>query len=704
MFKKAVYKRTVFIVLCLLPLCYASIDNNKIQEAAYILNIEADTAKATKLFEFAFNSSNILIQEKLNAGLYLAKIAEAKNDTLNVIKYYSFIKNNSKDISLVYTAAGKEKLFRKLPEKIKIARENKIYEHKKDSLNNKSFSRFANCIYKGEISFVQHIVFMCLEDNSLRLVSKNKGTETWSLPFTDKPAEVFVIPDGFFLYYANSLYFYKINDGLDLVWRIYTLEVQDIKVIANKIYILDISGKIALLNKNSGQPIAEVISDGEKFFNPGIGLVGIYQKNGGISVFDTVLTKLFDYQIDGEIAGEPIIKQDSVIFNLTNEKSEILYTKYYQKPEHPLSENSDSLFSLESGNALAWFNLAKQTNSDSSWRRSVIYGARKQELAQIIFEKYAQKIGAKWVKHLPVSSKMLYPQIFNDANNLFISDAEAQTLFKISTENGKQQGEIFLPRDRKYTIVNEESPWLMLSSGYFLSQFSMREQKNILFEIPGKPFSFLRNKNYVYIALWNGFVLKYSLPQMQFKQSVKISSSPVLLATGEKDVYSFSQRKINNLSNAKEINLNFDNANYFMFKNSMFVLASETGMIKIFSKNFEQLGEIFSNATIISLELLEHNNKTYALTGSINQTLSLYEIPSGKHIWSFKSKGSASMQAVLHNSNIWLDQDGAIVAINIDSGKIVKKYPIFGSGAYIKILDNTLFCTTPQKLLYAFPL
>jgi hypothetical protein len=62
------------------------------------------------------------------------------------------------------------------------------------------------------------------------------------------------------------------------------------------------------------------------------------------------------------------------------------------------------------------------------------------------------------------------------------------------------------------------------------------------------------------------------------------------------------------------------------------------------------------------------------------------------------------MQFALHGSHIWLDQDGSVVAIDISSGKIVKKHSIFGGGASISVQGNTLYCATPEKLLYAFPL
>jgi len=87
----------------------------------------------------------------------------------------------------------------------------------------------------------------------------------------------------------------------------------------------------------------------------------------------------------------------------------------------------------------------------------------------------------------------------------------------------------------------------------------------------------------------------------------------------------------------------------------------------------------------------------------VNQTFSLYEIPSGALVWTFNSKGS-SYQPVIHGSHIWLDQEGSVAAIDINSGKVAKRYPIFGSGASISIHGNTLYCATPQKLLYAFPL
>jgi len=691
-------------------LAFASPANEKIQEAAYVLSVDADTAKAQRMLRRALDLPVASMSEKLKAHLYLAKIAEAKNDTLKAIEHYGFLKNNSQNISLAYMAANKEKSLGAKKENVKIASEKKIFEQKKtDSLAFQKEDRFSNCEMEGELYLAQHIVYKC-PDNSLRLISKKNGTETWSIPFADKPAKVFLIFDGIFLYSENSLYFYSLSNGLNPpIWRISTIEVQDIKDIGDKIYVLDISGKISLLNKNSRELVSVAKSDGEFFFKPGIGLIGTYQKNGGISVFDTLLNNLWNYQIDGKI-DTVVAETDSTFFYLQNGNSEVLYTKHYKKLTSAAGNNMDSLLAFESGNALAWYNIAMRENSDSAWRRAVIYGARERGISSLIFAKYAEKLGAKWVKYLPVSSKISYPKMFSDANSLFVYDDGSQSLLKFSLETGSTGSEMSLPRDRKYTLSDDYPPWLILSSGYWLSLFSLKEQTNFSFEMPGVPFSFLRSQDSIYVGLWNGFVLKYST-LASLKGSRKVSSAPVFLARGERGVYSLSQGKIALLSPEmlvdKEFNLELSGTAYdFKSKNGLFAVVSENGGVQIFSEaeSFKQLGAFSANSPIISIELLEIEGKVYALTGEANQNLSLYEIPSGTHVWTFKSKGSAAMKPVLHGSRIWLDQDGSIVAIDINSGKVVKKYAIFGSGASISIHSNTLYCATPEKLLYAFPL
>jgi len=699
-------KSVLWLALCGLWNVFASPANDKIQEAAYILAIESDTVGAEKLLLSALEYPGISVNEKLNAHFYLANIAEAKQDSFGVAKHCGFLKNNSQNAKLAYLAAEKEKIFGAVNEKIKIASEKKNFVQEESGNSIPPESRFLDCDLEGELYLAQRTMYKC--SNALHLVPKKRGTEIL-VPLEGKPEKVFLILDGFFLYSENSLYFYRIGDGLDLVWRIPSIEVQDIEDFDGKIYVLDVSGKISLLNKNSGQLVSSVKSDGESFFKPGVGLIGTYQKNGGISVFDTILVNLWDYQIDGEIAGTPIIKSDSVIFNLQDGNSEILYTRHYQKLKAPDSSDIDYLLNFESGSALAWYRIAERDNSDSAWKRAVAYGARKQELSALVFAKYAEKIGAKWVRHLPISQNMLYPNMFSDANWLFVYDAEAQSLLKFSLETGNANGEIPLPKDRKYVVEDNEPPWLILSSGFWLSQFSLREQKSVSLEMPGKPFSFLRSRDSVYVGLWNGFALKYFAPNMRLERSAKVSSAPVLLARGKMGVYSLSQGKIALLSSKtpaiREFNQDLSEADYFKFKNDLFVVASKEGDFQIFSEQeFKQLGSFSVHSQVISIELPEIGGKIYALVGKADQTLSLYEVPSGRHIWTFESEGSGLMQFALHGSHIWLDQDGSVAAIDMSSGKIVKKHSIFGKGASISIKGNTLYCATPEKLLYAFPL
>ena len=698
-----------FIGLLLSISCFASVANNKIQEAAYILSIDKDTAKAKELFDFAANYQGAAIREKLSAHLYLAKIAEARRDTQSIVKHYGFLKNNSENLSLAYMAAGKEKQFSATNEIVKISGEKIIYEQKNTVYPEMASDQVSNCFAEGELLAQSIVVYNCPNKNSLHLISRQNGLEIGNIPYSDVPAKVFLVFDGLLLYCKNWLYFHRLGEDLkNYAWRKPALEVQDIENVADKIYVLDISGKISLLNKNSGDLISVAKSDGENFFKPGVGLIGTYQKNGGISVFDTLLNNLWNYQIDGEIAEPPIVKTDSVIFNLQNGKSEILNTRHYQKFTFSASENIDSLLAVESGNAFAWYSIAERENSDSAWKRAVIYGARMQDFSQFVFSRYAEKIGAKWVRYLPLSSKMLYPQMFSDANWLFVSDEGSQSLLKFSLETGNSGGEVLLPKDREYTVRDKEPPWLILSSGDGLSQFSIREQKSVSIETYGKPFSFLRSKDSIYIGFWNGFVLKYFIPKMRLEWSRRVSSAPVLLSAGENGIYSFSQGKVSLLSKTRvsqDINLGTSAVAYFKYKNGMFAIASEDGDVHIFSEKegFKQQGAFSVRSQIVSFELLDNNGKTYALAGGVNQTFSLYEIPSGSLIWTFNSKGS-SYQPVVHGSHVWLDQDGSVAAIDINSGRVTKRYSIFGSGASISIHGNTLYCATPQKLLYAFPL
>ncbi|MDR0515973.1 MAG: hypothetical protein LBH25_02910 [Fibromonadaceae bacterium] len=701
----------IVLILAIAQAVFASPANNKVQEAAYLLKMIADTSKAEELLNSVFVSKNSAPREKLSASLYLAKIAEARGDSSSALKHYEFLKNNAQSESLAYMASEREFSLGGSEKKIKLARHGKPEPSASVELANEESikdSRFSHCKLEGELYLAQHIVYNC-PDKSLRFISKKNGAETWNgLPYTDVFAKVFLTYDGFFLYNENTLSFYKPVDGLNLAWIIPISGVQDMDIRGDKIFVLDIGGNVNLFHKNSGQKNYSVQSDGEALFRAGIGLIGTYQKNGGISVFDSLLNHLWDYQIDGEILDKPILKGDSVIFNLADGNAEILYTRHYRKFFQAIGSNTDSLFSLESGNAYAWYNLALRINSDSAWKRAVIYGSRKREPSNVIFSEYAKNIGAKWVRSLQMHSKIIYPQILSDASGIFIWDAEHQNLFRIFPENGNSGGSIDLPRDKKYEVKGYDPPWLMLYSDFRLSQFSIKEQKAVFLDMPGVPLSFLRNKDSIYIGLMNGFALKYITPKMHLEWSRKVSSAPVFLSLGEAGVYSFSQGKITLLSqkNSGEFSVELSNASHFKSKNGIFAVASEDGMsMQIYSESkFFSLLESFSlPMPVVSLEILENEGKTFVLAGMANQSLSLFELPGGKQAWTFNGRGSAAMQAVQHGSHIWLDQEDSIIALDIGTGKVSKSYKILGSGASILIHGNTLYCATPQKLMYAFP-
>ena len=161
--------RGVALVLLLWLGVIASPVNDKIQEAAYILSVNSDTAKAQQLFHQALVLPEASIREKLKAHLYLAKIAEAKNDTLKALEHYVFLKNNSQSISFAYMAANQEKFLGTRNEKIKIANEVRNWDAPMSQI--KRDERFTGCDMEGELYLAQHIVYKC-PDNSLHLVSK----------------------------------------------------------------------------------------------------------------------------------------------------------------------------------------------------------------------------------------------------------------------------------------------------------------------------------------------------------------------------------------------------------------------------------------------------------------------------------------------------------------------------------------------------
>ncbi|GHV11068.1 hypothetical protein AGMMS49938_01120 [Fibrobacterales bacterium] len=674
-----------------------------IQEAAYILAIGGDTAKAKIILE----NPEIPKSELLTAHLYLAKIAEKNGDSITAARHYKFIKDNAQTPETAYNAALGERKW-STPPKILLSKfpilSNSVHSDLpnirganygkvipvqagiQDAQLVTNDSRFSNCINEGELKIALHIVYNC-PDNALHIVSKKNGNESWSIPFNEGPAKVFFAFDGVFLYSENSLSFYKLQDGLEMVWRLPTLEVSAIDTQGDKIFVLDISGKISLLQKNSGAVFAETQSDGENFFNAGVGLVGTYQKNGGISAFDSLLNNLWNYQIDGEIYEQPEIRGDSTIFFIADGSVEILNTRIYEKVEN-LQE-------------FKWDNLEKR----------VIYGMRKPKLSNAIFGEYAEKIGAKWVRKVPLSSKILYPKIFSDQGSIFILDEETQNLHKFSAD-GNSMSNVKLPSDRKYTVADVHFPNLMLYTAYKLLKFSLyqpQKQNDILDVSVGKPFSFLWNRDSLYIGLWNGFALKYIAPKnraMSFEWSRKVSSAPVFLEQGSGGVFALSQGKIYSLNKPSEYNLDLSNVSFFKSKDGVFVVALDNGELHAYSEkeNFASLGSFSVNSQIVSLELLNNGGKIFALAGKSDQTLSLYELPSGSPVWTFKSKGSAFLQPLIHGSQIWLDQDKEIVAIEVLSGKVAKRHAILGNGASLHINGNTLYCVTPQKLLYAFQL
>ncbi|WP_288787380.1 hypothetical protein, partial [uncultured Fibrobacter sp.] len=59
---------------------------------------------------------------------------------------------------------------------------------------------------------------------------------------------------------------------------------------------------------------------------------------------------------------------------------------------------------------------------------------------------------------------------------------------------------------------------------------------------------------------------------------------------------------------------------------------------------------------------------------------------------------------VMHGSRLYVDQKAHIAKLSLAKGILEKSFGTPGGAGTPFILDNTLFCPSPKRLLYAFPL
>lgn len=672
-------------------------------------------------------NSNIL---KINSkGIWFQ--SEAKDSLYFVSLYSGKILRNYEISSIVDFAENGE-------EAIAIT-ESSLHIFNKKNVSVDVPEKYNQCQIVGFFKGTNEYILNC-GDNALHFLSSEDGSETKVFAQFDIIQKVLIDKQQVFLTSANYLYSYLPKHSSAPIWKISVNNVESILTFENDIAILEASGRVHLIEKNTGFTKASIRSDASAIHPLAQGTLGLFSNEGSITTVDTLLRPIWNFNFTKPTIIPPIHTNGNIYLYFGENKLRAISPRYYGKKKllsktlvkqatqliedeqwDELPKSLDTLFDVEPGNAEAWFfkalYLEKKNGTDrekqKAWSEAVRLSASNPQTTQYILSRYSKAIGAKFVSLLPISPKTMYPQFFSNKRNLYTIDPAANRLLCMNVENGDLRWHRNLGKlDESPAIANNENT-LAIASGYMLSIFDLAQNAEpVSAQLPGKAFEVVATENAIYVSTWNGFLLKIIGSDNKLAWSRKIFSVPFLMSKNGNQIH---------LSNLEGEIVDIDDdsgqvkegssrkvpgsVTHIVSSDSILAIATNANKLHLFNLNHSDRAptQILLESSVTSLSTIVDKNECKFIIGLADQSILLYTT-SGAPLWKFQGKNSIFTKPYVKDGEAWIDQRNEVIAISLADGKITRKFSTPGGAGTPFVTGKTLFSASPKRLLYGFSL
>lgn len=597
--------------------------------------------------------------------------------------------------------------------------------------------RFNGCNIEGVSTTTSEFILNCT-DNALHFISMEDGTDKRTIAQFDVIQKVLIRRGMLFTVSGSHLYGFLIKKSNNPIWKLPVNNVEKIIPFENNIALLEASGKVSIIDVNSGFVKASIRSDASTIATLALGTLGLFTDEGSIITVDTLLRPLWHFNFTRPIVRAPIISNNNIYLDLGNKKLTALAPHYYGQKKlqsevlaqkanqlvandqwEEMHEMLDTLFSLEPGNAEGWFFKAlylenhdgSEKEKQRAWSEAVRLSMSAPQVTQLILNQYSKAIGAKFVSILPISPKTRYPQFFNSKKNLYTIDPAVDQLFCINAETGEMRWAKEIAKLDNSPVIDNDENILAIASGYnFVAYDLNKEIQSINLQLPGKPFEIKITDASIFISTWNGFLLKIIRAENKLAWSRKVFSSPFQISTTGHSLYiaSLDGEFAEIDENAGQIQGNTSRKIpgtivQMQATDTTVAMATSNNKIYLFNPTRKDIppAQILVEASISSLQIIKDQGKKMFLVGLSDQSILLYT-EAGAPIWKHQGAQSIFSKPFVKDGLAWIDQGNELVAISIKTGKIEKKFSMPSGAGTPFIMNHTLFSASPNRLLYGF--
>lgn len=598
--------------------------------------------------------------------------------------------------------------------------------------------RYNNCKIEGFYGVTSHYILNC-PDNALHFISSVDGAETYNISQYDAIAHVLIIKKNIFVVSGNTLFCYQPKLSSSPLWKIQFSNIDEIQNFENKLVILEASGKVSLVNVNRGDIVNSIRSDASSIAQLSQGTLGLFSNEGTLSVVDTLLHPLWQFNFSKPLLYKPIHTDGNIYLVFDDFHLQGISSNYYgirpllsnryaykaaelteEKQWDELAPTLDTLFNLEPGNAEGWFfkalllenNESNEKERQKAWAEAVRLSSSNPQVTTLILNRYSNAIGAKFVSLLKISPKTRYPQFFGNKRNLYTIDPAAEKLLCISPENGDLRWTKSLNKMDNSPVMASDEDILTLASGFNLSIYDLsKEASASKVQLPGKAFNIAIDGNSIYVSTWNGFLMKYNKENNNLIWSRKIYSSPFLF-TKNGDVIHLSSLEGSTINlgdgtgQIKENGPRIPGAvSHLVASDSIITLATGANRLYMYNKSHPNKDpvQILLESSVASLQSIQSQGMHFLLVGLSDQTIMLYN-EAGAPLWKYQGKNSIFTQPIVSDDLAWIDQGNEVIGLSLKDGTVAKKFSTPGGAGTPYIIGHTLFSASPKRFLYGFSL
>ncbi|HSQ42714.1 MAG TPA: PQQ-binding-like beta-propeller repeat protein, partial [Fibrobacteraceae bacterium] len=525
------------------------------------------------------------------------------------------------------------------------------------------------------------------------------------------------------------------------IWQQSFHSIQSLLLLENCLLVLDGDGTLYWLDPANGNSYNRSRMEPGQLFSFGH-CIGLLTRDGDLQVLDMNGQSLWRYQSGQNPACLPLVTDRALLLPLMNGSIVALNLHYYgaspndlqiqtnmlerletEKQWDSLKLMTDSLLRQEPGNATAWMHKARYFSERATYPDSILIAwsnaarhARHLASAQQqkILVPYARQLGADWIQYLPPSTQQ-YPQLFGSLHNLFTIDAGNRNLVALDPNNGQFRWRAPTPPLEQGFVEAEDKNILAIASGYDLAILDLMQKGRQVASInlPGKAFQILVSRTAIFVSTWNGFVLRIQRKNFESAWSRKMFNSGAILALSEDLLYTLSLdgelgilAVDGGIQHGETRPIGYS-PSQMILADSILVLGSQDGRLQFLNiHNLEPIWEHNMDSQIFSMQAVLGTNPDSSgiLLGLGDQSLVFVSLATHEKRWSYAGSGSIYIQPKVQQNTVWIDQEHALVSLDLANGAVLRKIHMPDAVGPIWTSPLSVITSSPQGLLFSFPL